>query len=292
MDPFTALKLAGTLKRAIDTKLLKDRVRKIEYSVDQIGQHLANEFESDLLTGFECMDVAYKAQNLDLRRSELSNARYGFSNMRIKASRSPDLLKKHGNSPDLICAVAHAGEYFCLMLLDEPKLAYIQAYSSTALFPRLGADLFPPELFSRDFSKEFVNLEKAHTDAIEAQQKKLLAHRVEMVEYREVMRKSLAGATGEWGLKIAAATGVGIGSALACCVYPGYVGVALHNVRSAFERDYFSSRESFPTKPHRPSIIVEMADTEKLQRELVQDSQNRRRILEGDPSRGVRVQRQ
>jgi hypothetical protein len=157
MDPASlqlAFKAALTLKRTIDTAKLKRQVKEIEDAVDLLGTRLDEALLIDLATAYDHLAASRRAANDDLRRAELNNARVSFNRLTRRPRTGPVAAGSEKLTHEQLVAIGHLGNFHYFLLSDDPRQALEQAYTCATMFPLLAIEMFPPEIFSRDYHAE------------------------------------------------------------------------------------------------------------------------------------------
>ncbi|GLI03370.1 hypothetical protein Pa4123_86480 [Phytohabitans aurantiacus] len=147
-----ALNALGAMKRAYDTKQLRDQIARIESTVQALGARIDQILDISVMAAFEHLATADRATNDDFRRQELNLARGKF----VEMTKRPTESMAHPGEQDLsaqqVTAIGHAGNFSYFMMNGEVSLALLEAYRCTERFPALGVQLFPKAVFSRDYS--------------------------------------------------------------------------------------------------------------------------------------------
>jgi hypothetical protein len=166
MDPATmaaVLRAAADAKKAIDTAALRGTVEHIRNAVDFIGVQLAEDVLVEVRSGFDHLAVAVETSDDELRRDELGHSRQYFTRLANRSGGGVVAGTSGSLSGDQVCALGYLGKYHYFLVRGEPHLALIAAYMCTERFPALGAQLFPPRLFSRNYG-ELVRSSDAHQE--------------------------------------------------------------------------------------------------------------------------------
>ncbi|MEV4704460.1 hypothetical protein [Actinoplanes sp. NPDC049316] len=148
----TALSALGAMKRAYDDKQVRDQIARIESTVEALGARIDRILDISVMAAFEHLATADRAVNADFRRHELSLARGKFVEMTKRPAASMSRPGEQDLTAEQVAAIGHAGNFSYFMMNGETRLALREAYLCTERFPALGVQLFPPELFSRDYS--------------------------------------------------------------------------------------------------------------------------------------------
>jgi hypothetical protein len=144
---FSAL---GAAKRAYDDKKLREQITRIEETVDALGAQIHEVLLIDVRAAYRHLETASMAANDSFRREELMLARGVFA--RLVEHPVAAVAGENGLTSGQVVAIAHAGNYSYFLMKDEVRLALLEAYRCTERFPALGVQLFPAEIFSRDYS--------------------------------------------------------------------------------------------------------------------------------------------
>jgi hypothetical protein len=147
----TLLKAAAEAKRALDAAALRSAVDDIKASVDGIGKRLAEDVLIEVRSGFDHLAVAIEAVNDDIRRDELGHARQYFGRLANREGGGTVSGTSGSLTGDQVCALGYLGNYAYFLVRGDPRQALISAYLCTERFPVLGVQLFPTQLFSRDY---------------------------------------------------------------------------------------------------------------------------------------------
>jgi hypothetical protein len=211
MDPTMALKAIMLAKGLIDKQLLDRRLQEIESTVDAIGRYLAEDARNDVRVGFNHLAEAVSLGDGAVRNDELTLARGVFARL---ISRPVPAIVRDGfdtaMTPDEVHAFGHLGNYYYyyFLLRDEPRRALAEAYTCTERFPWLGVQMFPRELFGKDYrpAAEAVTRDGQERDRYQRE--------------RRSYRREAPAYYGEWAWKLAKATGAVVGGIAAGAVNP------------------------------------------------------------------------
>lgn len=153
MDPIVtvALKAVIAIKAHYDAKQLRDQIKGIESTVNALGRRIDEVLTVDVKAAFGHLETASLATSDRLRHTELMLARGSFMRMTERPTESLSRPGHNELSAQRVAAIGHAGNYNYFLLNDEPRLALLEAYRCTERFPALGVQLFPVEIFSRDY---------------------------------------------------------------------------------------------------------------------------------------------
>jgi hypothetical protein len=160
MDPATIamlLKAAGDTKRAMDAAALRSTVDHIKGSVDAIGMQLAENVLTEVRSGFDHLAVAIEAVDDDIRRDELGHARQYFARLANRPGGGTVGGTSGSLTGDQICALGYLGNFAYFLVRGDPRQALISAYKCTERFPVLGVQLFPVQLFSKDYRDDLLS---------------------------------------------------------------------------------------------------------------------------------------
>jgi len=210
---FSAL---GAAKRAYDDKKLREQISRIEATVEALGERINEVLLIDVRAAYGHLEAASMAANDSLRRDELMLARGVFA--RLVEHPVTAREEESGLTSGQVVAIAHAGSYSYFLMNDEVRLALIEAYRCTERFPALGVQLFPAEIFSRDYSavgRSMVTRRAARDRVRAAHQVTLQKHKESKAEYYKEMA---------W--KVPAAGAVFLGFLAAGVVAPSLAGQA------------------------------------------------------------------
>jgi hypothetical protein len=187
MDPVLtiALKAVAALKSYYDTRRLREQIETIEQNVLALGERIDHILDIDVRSAFQHLDSASRATSEKTRQAEFTLARSCF----VRMTERPIYLDS-GTSEKLVAAVGHAGNYSYFLMNDEPRLALLEAYLCTQRFPMLGVQLFPVEIFSRDYRKTgraMTDRSARRSQATEVHSYQVSAHKQNKAEYYREM---------------------------------------------------------------------------------------------------------
>ena len=214
----TALKIVTVLKARYDAKQLRDQIKAIESTVTALDLRIEEVLAIDVKVAFAHLETASKATSDEFRRSELSLARASFVRMTERPIGSSARPGQHELSAEQVAAMGHAGNYSYFLLNEEPRLALQEAYRCTERFPALGVQLFPVEIFSRDYrtvGRAIVTRTENRDLKREGHQRALYAHKSDRSNYIREMA---------W--KVPLAGGAFLGYLALGAVSPGLAGQA------------------------------------------------------------------
>jgi hypothetical protein len=194
-----ALKFVTALKAYFDAKQLRDQLDAIEWTVGALAGRIEDVLMVDVKTAFLHLETASKASSDELRRAELMLARASFARMTERPTESLSRPAQQELKAEHVAAIGHAGNYSYFLLNSEPRLALSEAYLCTERFPALGVQLFPVEIFSRDYrnaGRSMIERRVNRDEIRSSHQSALTAHAANRSEYVREMawRVPLAGA--------------------------------------------------------------------------------------------------
>jgi hypothetical protein len=150
-----ALEAVASVKQATDRAALQRQIADVRLAVLRSPQlwRLSEQMLTDLHAGFNALGAAMEANNRDLRRKrdEFNNARRSFDRLATMAAGRTEVGALFTAGSDSVKALNHWGNYYYFMLRDDLRQALMEAYRCTEADPFLGVQLFPAELFSRDY---------------------------------------------------------------------------------------------------------------------------------------------
>jgi hypothetical protein len=156
MDPYTigiAIKAVQALKKSLDAAALQERVEAINKTVGAVGRHLTDIVVADVDAGFAHLEAAMTISEPSVREDELRFARQIFNRLAQRPGNDQLLDDYTVMGAQHVAAMGHLGNYHYFLLRDQPEQALLSAYRCTEQFPALGVELFPVELFSRDYRR-------------------------------------------------------------------------------------------------------------------------------------------
>ncbi|QDQ09411.1 hypothetical protein [Streptomyces spectabilis] len=207
MDPtlMAGLKAVSLLKSVYDAARLQEQLATIQRTLRQLGDQIDEVLAIDVNAAFRHLTVASEATSGGVRQTELMLARGSFERMTLRPTKDAALPRSLGLTDEEVAAIGHAGNYSYFLLNDESRLALREAYRCTERFPALGVQLFPVEMFSKDYREAGKSMSAratrrsrahvAHEDAVIKHKSKRAGY------YREMAWKvPLAGAVFVGGL--------------------------------------------------------------------------------------------
>lgn len=272
MDPATMtmlLRAAADAKRTIDAVTLRRTVESIRTAVDSIGMQLAEAVLVEVRSGFDHLAVAVEVANDDdLRRDELRLAREYFGRLANRPGGGMVVGISGALSGDQVAALGHLGNYHYFLIQGQERQALIAAYLCTERFPALGVQLYPPQLFSRDYRAAV-----ARSDAREESLRR--EHDIRSSRWRRY-RLDMA-----W--RVPAAGGALIAGLLGAAVSPPLAG---HGVQWA--HGILAGAEEGVLPPPRPSdrgLRAHAVDVERLLAPVRAEARERRAAIEATGTR-------
>ena len=267
-----AVKTVLTLKRTLDTAKLKRQVDQIEANVALLGTKLDQALLIDLKTAYDHLAASQQAANDDLRRAELNNARASFARLTHRPRTGPVATGSATLTHEQLVALGHLGNFHYFLLSDDARQALDQAYICAAMFPMLAIEMFPPEIFSHDYSAE---LRSITSRADERRAADLALHDRAMTSYRNERREYLL----EMAWKLPLAGGALLAGLVGATVSPPMAGRGLQWATGIMAGT--GSRGVVP--PSRPSlVIVDLTEPETaaLMRRIRAEADMRRSALQ------------
>jgi hypothetical protein len=275
MDPASlqlAFKAALTLKRTIDTAKLKRQVKEIEDAVDLLGTRLDEALLIDLATAYDHLAASRRAANDDLRRAELNNARVSFNRLTRRPRTGPVAAGSEKLTHEQLVAIGHLGNFHYFLLSDDPRQALEQAYTCATMFPLLAIEMFPPEIFSRDYHAELRSITRR---ADERRAMALALHDRAMVDYRNERREYLR----EMAWKLPLAGGALLAGLVGATVSPPMAGRGLQWATGIMAGT--GSKSVVP--PGRPRLVIvdlEEPETNALMSRVSAEADQRHAVLQ------------
>jgi len=271
MEFEAAIKAVRMLKGAHDAAELKRRLRKIEDTIESLGEYIEEVLLIDLKVAYKHLETAQRAANEELRRSELASARASFVRL---AEHPPASVAASGARPiskEQLAAFGHLGSFYYLLLLDDPRQALIEAYSCAERFPLLGIDYFPAEIFSRDFG---ATIEAIRRRAIREQELANAAYAQAMTGYRQERR----GYAKEMAWKVPLAAGAFLAGLAGAVVSPSMAGRGAQAAVGILAGT--GSHSVPPTRPRLATVNLEEPETKALMDQVRTEAAQRRAALE------------
>jgi hypothetical protein len=153
------------IKSRNDAAAMKRKLQEIDSAVQRVGGRLDEEVHVSLRAAFDHLATAAAASTPQLRNDELSHARSYFN--RFAHSTPGQVVKGLDRTltTDQLIALGHFGNHHYFVLHDDARQALIEVYRCVEKDPRVAVELFPPQLFSRDYEAALRSAEREQSAA-------------------------------------------------------------------------------------------------------------------------------
>jgi hypothetical protein len=273
MDPTTvaaAIKAVAEVKKTLDTAALRRTVEDIQLAIVGIRKQLDEHVLREVRTGFDHLATAVEAASQELRRDELLDARKYFAQLANHSAGGVVVGSSGTLSCDEVCALGHFGNYHYFLLRGEPRQALIAAYRCTERFPALGVQLFPRELFSRDYRSVVIPSETRREQLEDAYGWAQTTYQSERRSFRE------------WAWRVPAAGGAVVAGLIAGAVTPP---LAHRGVVVAAQLLGRGGPVVPPSAPSDQELLAHRAELGRLLAPVAAEAHERRRAIEASQAR-------